>query len=252
MFTAKIPPEYEQYLNFIWKMLSNIAMEAKFTVSDKGILIQAMDPASTTYVEILLKKEFFREIKGTVSFNVDTLQTKEIPGIMNFKGAEVELSGDQLKLNYRKTGEGGLINNFSTINITGLKRKYPVLKMNKGAEACISTKSLRKHVSSRNAISDKVKIACDGSKGKIGFLFEGELSKSWTIHKAKPPHEYVNTIGKNKVSEEYLLEYIQVFLEHTSKLFDYVGIRFGKGKYLELKTEKLDLIEVRALFAPVT
>lgn len=251
MFTAKIPPEYDEYLDFIWKMLSDIAMEARFTVDNTGILIQASDPASTTYAEVKVKKGFFRQLSGKAVFFVNTQQTARIPSsISKLKGTEIELSDDKSDFFYEKIYKN-YRRKFSTIKIVSSysNSKYPKIQFVEEAEILMSTRQLKNHICNAKPVDDKITVECNSSQ--ITFRTKGELSSYHVIHKPRKDEYIITQNKKTTISETYFVEYICSFLEHTSKLFDDVLIRFAKGKPLELKTEKLDLIEVKALFAPV-
>ena len=260
LFEAKFPPEYEKYFALTWKMLPEIALEAKLTADTNGILVQALSPCQTVYVEIKFLKDFFTSLTGRAIGYID-LGPKSIASFPSLKKhkpkcKEIVLSViDKYTMCYERVLKHRK-QKFETILIKPPCPSYPNLStLNGDACFCLSTSKLRSELCNLKHVDEKVEIICDGQNRTIILKAKDELSSSELEFRLSDAYEYVRTVGNCSISGIYFFEYMCSILKHVSPLFDYVLVTYSQEKPLKMKFTKLtDLLEVAASFkhAPLT
>jgi len=178
-FEVIIDPYFRKYENkLLWDLLPKFFMEAKFTITENCIKIQAQSPGAKTYVQITLFKDFFRSLKGNHVFQLRVYSKKHIPHFKLSQDCKAVIwsSERNFVFNYEIKYYSNRQTRFEAIEDNSFEFRPVFRPFNREVEFCLPTKLLHEILddmkSDFSSNTDKFKLTSDNTLGNVAFSYD--------------------------------------------------------------------------------
>ena len=224
-------------------IISDLVIEAKFSIDNNGLKLIATDPGNSAMVIFRLLSSSF------IEFNVN--DKEEIALNLNYLKQVLKRakSSDTVTL---ETGEGVLniifkgrtVRKFSLPLLELEEEEIKELKLN--FKATITTESglLNDAIGDVDIVADSVTFIAE--KDKLSISSSGDLGKA---HIEIPADEFTKIELEETQKAKYSIEYLKKMIK-ASKLVDNVTIKFSSDYPLQLEYKSTDNLELIFILAP--
>jgi proliferating cell nuclear antigen len=226
-------------------VISELVLEARFSISKNGITLIAMDPANVAMVVFKLLPTMFSEYKFEDSIDI-ALNLSNFKQILKRVGQTDVLSlelVDNAKL--KVTISGTTVRRFSLPIIAYDEKEQKMPDLSFSTTVTLPVEQLSMAVEDASIVDDSVVFSCDGKKFVISAAgdlnnAEIEIGASNTVSV-----EHTGELSKSRYSIEYLKKMVG-----GSKVSDAVKLQFKKNYPLKLEYVSTDKVLLSFILAP--
>lgn len=234
----KVKLENPGVLTKVVEIISELVIEVKINVDEKGLSITAMDPAKVSMVHFLLPKSSFSLFEvgeETLGVNLDSLKR-----ILKRTGTSSSLLIEKEENFLRIQIQDRINRNFhlSLIDVETEEKEIPDLEF--AAEVEIKSQDLIDAVEDCSVVSDACSFVVKDGKFIIEAKGLNSAQAEFSVDEAK--------IKAQDCKSRYSLEYLQKFIK-SSKLFDVTLLRFANEHPLRFDV-KNNFMEILFILAP--
>jgi len=239
MFKASINAEN---LRDAIESVSSLVDEVKFSISEKGLELKAVDPANVAMVSLRVRAEafdFFKADQGEIG--VDLVRLSDVLSMAD-KGENVglELDEENHKL---KIGVGSLSYTLSLIDPTAIRKEPRIPELDLPAHVTLPGVELRRAVKAAEKVSDHVVMGVSDE----GFYMEakGDIDSL----KLKIPSTELLGMKPGEARSLFSLDYLEDMSKSISKAPE-VTLEMGIDYPLRVNFKLGQFVEISYLLAP--
>ncbi len=239
MFKASINAEN---LRDAIESVSSLVDEVKFSISEKGLELKAVDPANVAMVSLRVRAEafdFFKADQGEIG--VDLVRLSDVLSMAD-KGENVglELDEENHKL---KIGVGSLSYTLSLIDPTAIRKEPRIPELDLPAHVTLPGVELRRAVKAAEKVSDHVVLGVSDE----GFYMEakGDIDSL----KLKIPSTELLGMKPGEARSLFSLDYLEDMSKSISKAPE-VTLEMGIDYPLRVNFKLGQFVEISYLLAP--
>jgi proliferating cell nuclear antigen len=135
--------------------VSSLVDEVKFSLSEKGLELKAVDPANVAMVSLVVRPDAFDYFKATTSeIGIDLVRLSDVLSMAD-KGENIQLELDE-ENHKLKIGVGSLSYTLSLIDPTAIKKEPRIPELDLPAHVTLPGSELRRAVKAAEKVSDHV------------------------------------------------------------------------------------------------
>jgi proliferating cell nuclear antigen len=221
--------------------VSSLVDEVKFSLSEKGMELKAVDPANVAMVVLKLDAsafEFFKATSGEIG--VDLVRLSDILSMADRgESVKLELDEENHKLNI---GVGSLSYTLSLIDPSAIRKEPRIPELDLPAHVTLSGNELRRAVKAAEKVSDHVVL------GVSDDLFFLEAKGDIDSLKLKIPSTELLGLKPGEARSLFSLDYLSDMSKSIGKAQE-VKLELGVDYPLRISF-KIGSVEVSYLLAP--
>lgn len=222
--------------------VSSLVDEVKFSLSEKGIELKAVDPANVAMVSLKIGAEAFDYFKATQGeIGVDLVRLSDVLSMAD-KGETVQLELDE-ESHKLKIGVGSLSYTLSLIDPTAIRKEPRIPELDLPAHVTLPGGELRRAVKAAEKVSDHVILGVSDE----GFYMEakGDIDSL----KLKIPSTELLGMKPGEARSLFSLDYLEDMSKSIGKAGE-VTLELGIDYPLRVNFRIGQSVEINYLLAP--
>jgi proliferating cell nuclear antigen len=222
--------------------VSSLVDEVKFSISEKGLELKAVDPANVAMVSLKIGAEAFEYFKATDGeIGVDLVRLSDVLSMAD-KGETVQLELDE-ESHKLKIGVGSLSYTLSLIDPTAIRKEPRIPELDLPAHVTLPGSELRRAVKAAEKVSDHVILGVSDE----GFYMEakGDIDSL----KLKIPSTELLGMKPGEARSLFSLDYLEDMSKSIGKSGE-VRLELGIDYPLRIAFRLGQSVEVSYLLAP--
>ncbi|MDM7911645.1 MAG: proliferating cell nuclear antigen (pcna) [Methanotrichaceae archaeon] len=222
--------------------VSSLVDEVKFSLSEKGIELKAVDPANVAMVSLKIGAEAFDYFKATTGeIGVDLVRLSDVLSMAD-KGETVQLELDE-ENHKLKIGVGSLSYTLSLIDPTAIRKEPRIPELDLPAHVTLPGGELRRAVKAAEKVSDHVILGVSDE----GFYMEakGDIDSL----KLKIPSTELLGMKPGEARSLFSLDYLEDMSKSIGKAGE-VTLELGIDYPLRVHFRIGQSVEINYLLAP--
>ena len=222
--------------------VSSLVDEVKFSLSEKGLELKAVDPANVAMVSLVVRPEAFDYFKVTPGeIGVDLVRLSDVLS-MDDKGENVQLELDE-ENHKLKIGVGSLSYTLSLIDPTAIKKEPRIPELDLPAHVTLPGGELRRAVKAAEKVSDHVIL------GVSDESFYMEAKGDIDSLKLKIPSTELLGMKPGEARSLFSLDYLEDMSKAIGKATE-VTLEMGIDYPLRVNFKLGQSIDISYLLAP--
>ncbi len=222
--------------------VSSLVDEVKFSLSEKGLELKAVDPANVAMVSLLVRPEAFDYFKVTPGeIGVDLVRLSDVLSMAD-KGENVQLELDE-ENHKLKIGVGSLSYTLSLIDPTAIKKEPRIPELDLPAHVTLPGGELRRAVKAAEKVSDHVIL------GVSDESFYMEAKGDIDSLKLKIPSTELLGMKPGEARSLFSLDYLEDMSKAIGKATE-VTLEMGIDYPLRVNFKLRQSIDISYLLAP--
>jgi proliferating cell nuclear antigen len=222
--------------------VSSLVDEVKFSISEKGLELKAVDPANVAMVSLKIGAEafeFFKADQGEIG--VDLVRLSDVLSMAD-KGETVQLELDE-ESHKLKIGVGALSYTLSLIDPTAIRKEPRIPELDLPAHVTLPGAELRRAVKAAEKVSDHVILGVSDE----GFYMEakGDIDSL----KLKIPSTELLGMKPGEARSLFSLDYLEDMSKSIGKAGE-VTLEMGIDYPLRVSFKIGQPVEINYLLAP--
>lgn len=213
----------------LFECVSKFVKKAHFDVSSDGIRVRSIDPDDFCYIDLFLRKSFFKEYNTNpkLSFGIDVSKfSKFLPGLISAHTISVNVNGDTLEIEAIKNWKMQFRVNFLEQDPYNLPEPR---KFKHEAFAEIPSREFSELVNTASTISNELNFSINKKRFIVSadfgdYSYSGEPSKTFSIENN----------SSQKVSASVIASYIKTLGGLINKC-EKVRVKLGNDKPVRLE-----------------
>jgi len=239
MFKAVINAES---LRDAMEAVSSLVDEVKFSISEKGLELKAVDPANVAMVSLKIGSEAFEYFKATTGeIGVDLVRLSDVLSMADRgENVQLELDEESRKL---KIGVSSLSYTLSLIDPTAIRKEPRIPELDLPAHVTLPGGELRRAVKAAEKVSDHVILGVSDE----GFYMEakGDIDSL----KLKIPSTELLGLKPGEARSLFSLDYLEDMSKSIGKARE-VTLELGIDYPLRVSYKIGPFVEINYLLAP--
>lgn len=239
MFKAVINAES---LRDAMEAVSSLVDEVKFSISEKGLELKAVDPANVAMVSLKIGAEAFEYFKATTGeIGVDLVRLSDVLSMADRgENVQLELDEESRKL---KIGVSSLSYTLSLIDPTAIRKEPRIPELDLPAHVTLPGGELRRAVKAAEKVSDHVILGVSDE----GFYMEakGDIDSL----KLKIPSTELLGLKPGEARSLFSLDYLEDMSKSIGKARE-VTLELGIDYPLRVSYKLGPSVEINYLLAP--
>ncbi|OPY53059.1 MAG: DNA polymerase sliding clamp [Methanosaeta sp. PtaU1.Bin060] len=222
--------------------VSSLVDEVKFSISDKGLELKAVDPANVAMVSLKIGAEAFEFFKADQrEIGVDLVRLSDVLSMAD-KGETVQLELDE-ESHKLKIGVGALSYTLSLIDPTAIRKEPRIPELDLPAHVTLPGSEFRKAVKAAEKVSDHVVLGVSDE----GFYMEakGDIDSL----KLKIPSTELLGMKPGEARSLFSLDYLEDMSKSIGKAGE-VTLEMGIDYPLRVGFKIGQHVEITYLLAP--
>ncbi|HPJ31018.1 MAG TPA: DNA polymerase sliding clamp [Methanothrix sp.] len=242
MFKAVISAET---LRDAVEAVSSLVDEVKFTLSENGVELKAVDPANVAMVSFRLNSEAFEYFKATPGeIGVDLVRLSDVLSMAD-RGENVTLELDE-ENHKLKIGVNSLSYTLSLIDPSAIRKEPRVPELDLPAHVILPGAQLRKAVRAAEKVSDHVVLGvADDPEDQFYMEAKGDIDSL----KLKMPGTELLGLKPGKARSLFSLDYLADMSKAIGKAQE-VKLEMGVDYPLRISFKLGQGVEINYLLAP--
>jgi proliferating cell nuclear antigen len=239
MFKAVINAES---LRDAMEAVSSLVDEVKFSISEKGLELKAVDPANVAMVSLKIGSEAFEYFKATAGeIGVDLVRLSDVLSMAD-RGENIQLELDE-ESHKLKIGVSSLSYTLSLIDPTAIRKEPRIPELDLPAHVTLPGGELRRAVKAAEKVSDHVVLGVSDE----GFYMEakGDIDSL----KLKIPSTELLGLKPGEARSLFSLDYLEDMSKSIGKASE-VTLELGIDYPLRVSYKLGSSVEVNYLLAP--
>jgi proliferating cell nuclear antigen len=222
--------------------VSSLVDEVKFSLSEKGLELRAVDPANVAMVSLVVRPEAFDYLKVTPGeIGVDLVRLSDVLSMAD-KGENVQLELDE-ENHKLKIGVGSLSYTLSLIDPTAIKKEPRIPELDLPAHVTLPGGELRRAVKAAEKVSDHVIL------GVSDESFYMEAKGDIDSLKLKIPSTELLGMKPGEARSLFSLDYLEDMSKAIGKATE-VTLEMGIDYPLRVNFKLGQSIDISYLLAP--
>jgi len=222
--------------------VSSLVDEVKFSLSEKGLELKAVDPANVAMVSLVVRPEAFDYFKVTPGeIGVDLVRLSDVLSMAD-KGENVQLELDE-ENHKLKIGVGSLSYTLSLIDPTAIKKEPKIPELDLPAHVTLPGGELRRAVKAAEKVSDHVIL------GVSDESFYMEAKGDIDSLKLKIPSTELLGMKPGEARSLFSLDYLEDMSKAIGKATE-VTLEMGIDYPLRVNFKLGQSIDISYLLAP--
>ncbi|MDD1742096.1 MAG: proliferating cell nuclear antigen (pcna) [Methanotrichaceae archaeon] len=222
--------------------VSSLVDEVKFSLSEKGLELKAVDPANVAMVSLVVRPEAFDYFKVTPGeIGVDLVRLSDVLSMAD-KGENVQLELDE-ENHKLKIGVGSLSYTLSLIDPTAIKKEPRIPELDLPAHVTLPGGELRRAVKAAEKVSDHVIL------GVSDESFYMEAKGDIDSLKLKIPSTELLGMKPGEARSLFSLDYLEDMSKAIGKATE-VTLEMGIDYPLRVNFKLGQSIDISYLLAP--
>jgi proliferating cell nuclear antigen len=222
--------------------VSSLVDEVKFSLSEKGLELKAVDPANVAMVSLIVSAEAFDYFKVTPGeIGIDLVRLSDVLSMAD-KGENVQLELDE-ENHKLKIGVGSLSYTLSLLDPTAIKKEPRIPELDLPAHVTLPGGELRRAVKAAEKVSDHVILGVS----EEGFYMEakGDIDSL----KLKIPSTELLGMKPGEARSLFSLDYLEDMSKAIGKATE-VTLEMGIDYPLRVNFKLRQSIDISYLLAP--
>ncbi|MCJ7444709.1 MAG: proliferating cell nuclear antigen (pcna) [Methanotrichaceae archaeon] len=222
--------------------VSSLVDEVKFSLSEKGLELKAVDPANVAMVSLIVRSEAFEYFKATPGeIGMDLVRLSDVLSMAD-KGENVQLELDE-ESHKLKIGVGSLSYTLSLIDPTAIRKEPRIPELDLPAHVTLPGGELRRAVKAAEKVSDHVIIGVSDE----GFFMEakGDIDSL----KLKIPSTELLGMKPGEARSLFSLDYLDDMSKAIGKANE-VTLELGIDYPLKVNFKLGQSVDINYLLAP--
>jgi proliferating cell nuclear antigen len=222
--------------------VSSLVDEVKFSLSEKGLELKAVDPANVAMVSLIVRAEAFDYFKVTPGeIGIDLVRLSDVLSMAD-KGENVQLELDE-ENHKLKIGVGSLSYTLSLLDPTAIKKEPRIPELDLPAHVTLPGGELRRAVKAAEKVSDHVILGVSDE----GFYMEakGDIDSL----KLKIPSTELLGMKPGEARSLFSLDYLEDMSKAIGKATE-VTLEMGIDYPLRVNFKLRQSIDISYLLAP--
>jgi len=222
--------------------VSSLVDEVKFSLSEKGLELKAVDPANVAMVSLVVRPEAFDYFKVTPGeIGIDLVRLSDVLSMAD-KGENVQLELDE-ENHKLKIGVGSLSYTLSLIDPTAIKKEPRIPELDLPAHVTLPGGELRRAVKAAEKVSDHVIL------GVSDESFYMEAKGDIDSLKLKIPSTELLGMKPGEARSLFSLDYLEDMSKAIGKATE-VTLEMGIDYPLRVNFKLGQSIDISYLLAP--